>query len=90
MFKKLMIIALLVTGFTTLNATEANAWRVRRRVAPVRTAARVVLPPYRRRVVVAPVVAPRVYARPVYARPIYRAPAVSVGVGIGGGGYYGW
>lgn len=91
MFKKMMIVALLFAGFTSLSATEANAWIVRRRIAPVRRAARVVLPPYRRRVVVAP----RVVARPVVVAPrpvVYARPAVSVGVGVGfgGGGYYGW
>jgi len=98
MFKKVTIVALLVAGFTTVSATEADAWVVRRRFRPVRTAARVVLPPYRRRVVLAPVVPRRVFrpvvrpvvyaAPPVYAAPVMYGPRVRVGVGVGG--YYGW
>lgn len=93
MLKRIMIVALLVTGFTAVSAAEANAWIVRR-VAPVRRAARVALPPYpvARRVVAGPVIR----RRPVYARPVvYAAPAPvvygpSVSVGVGVGGYYGW
>jgi len=100
MFKRIMIVMLLVGGFTVASATEANAWIVRR-VAPVRRAARVVLPPYpvARTVVRGPVIRRRVYARPVvYAAPapvVYAAPAPlvyrpRVHVGVGVGGYYGW
>ncbi len=92
MLKRIMVVALLVTGFTAMSAAEANAWVVRR-VAPVRrVAARTVLPPYpvARRVVAGPIVRrPFVYRRPVvYAAPapVVYGPTVSVGIG----GYYGW
>jgi hypothetical protein len=92
MLKRMMIVMLLVGGFTAASAEDANAWVVRR-VAPVRRAARVALPPYpvARRVVAGPVVRHRVYARPVvYAAPapVFYGPRVHVGVGVGG--YYGW
>lgn len=97
MIKRMMIVMLLVGGFTAVSAAEANAWVVRR-VAPVRRiAARAVLPPYpiARRVVRRPFVRrpfvrrPVVYAHPVvYAAPVVYGPSVSVGVGVGG--YYGW
>jgi|GEM_PF-1213393 len=95
MLKRMMIMGLIVGGFSLVSAAEANAWVVRR-VAPVRRlAARAVLPPYpvARRVVAGPVVRrPVVYAtaRPVvYApAPVVYGPRVHVGVGVGG--YYGW
>jgi len=92
MLKRIMIVMLLVGGFTVVSAAEANAWIVRR-VAPVRRAARVALPPYpvARRVVARPIVRRRVYAPPVvYAAPapVVYGPRVHVGVGVGG--YYGW
>ncbi len=103
MFKRMMIIALLVSGFTALSATEANAWIVRRRIAPVRRVARVALPPYGvRRVVRRPVVygGGPVYAAPAYAAPVYAAPApvyyaprvrvVAPRVHVGVGIGYGW
>ncbi len=92
MLKRIMVVALLVAGFTAMSAAEANAWVVRR-VAPVRrVAARAVLPPYpvARRVVAGPIVRrPVIYRRPVvYAAPapVVYGPTVSVGIG----GYYGW
>ena len=90
MLKRMLIVALLVTGFSAVSATEANAWGVRR-IAPVRRiAARAVLPPYpvaryaARPVVVArPVVYARPVVRPVVVRPVvvarpvvYTAPPV--------------
>ena len=85
MLKRMLIVALLVAGFSAVSATEANAWIVRR-VAPVRRiAARAVLPPYPvARYAARPVVVARpvVYARPVVrpvvvARPVvYTAPPV--------------
>lgn len=98
MLKRMLIVVLLVGGFSVVSAAEANAWIVRR-VAPVRrvVARRVVARPIiagpivRRPVVYAsPVVysRPVVYARPVYAAPVVYGPRVSVGVGFGG--YYGW
>ena len=100
MLKRMMIVMLLVGGFTVASAEDANAWIVRR-VAPVRRAARVVLPPYpvARRVVARPIIGrPVVYAGPVYAQPVYAAPVYAapvvygprVHVGVGVGGYYGW
>jgi len=69
MLKRMLMVMLLVGGFSVVSAAEANAWIVRR-VAPVR---RIVA----RRVVAVPIVHRRaVYARPVvYARPTYVAPA---------------
>ena len=93
LLKKTMLVALLVGGISAVSAAEANAWVVRR-IAPVRRAARVALPPYpvARRVVARPLVVrrPVVYARPAYAAPVVYGPRVSVGVGVGYGGYYGW
>lgn len=96
MLKRILMVALLVGGFSMVSASEANAWIVRR-VAPVRrvVASRVVARPFvgRRVVYSSPVVyaaPPVVYARPVvYAAPapVVYGPAVSVSVG---GGYYGW
>ena len=79
MFKRFLILTVLVSGFTFVGTSDANAWVVhRRRIAPVR---RAVLPPYpiARRVVAGPVYRPFVYRRPVVV-----APAVTVGVGYGG------
>ena len=75
MFKRFLILTVLVGGFSFVQASEANAWVVRR-VAPVRrVAARVALPPYP--------LARRVVARPIYRplvhRPVVYGPAVSVG-----------
>ena len=80
MLKRFLILTVLVSGFTFVGASDANAWVVRR-VAPVRrVAARAVLPPYpiARRVVAGPV-----YRPVVYRRPLVYGPAVSVGVGYG-------
>jgi len=90
MLKRILVILVLVGGFSFVDASDANAWVVRRfapvrRIAPVRRATRAILPPYRigRRVVAGPVYQPVVYGAPV----VY-GPAVSVGVGYGYG--YGW
>lgn len=73
MLKKILIMSALVVGFAISAAPEANAWVVHRRVAPVRRAARVVLPPYRR------VYRPVVYRRPVvYGAPVVYGPGVGV------------
>ncbi len=75
MLKRILIVVLLVGGFSVVSAAEANAWIVRR-VAPVRrVAARAVVRPYpvARRVVAGPVVRRRV----VYSNPVvYSAPPV--------------
>lgn len=84
MLKKILLTLAFVSPFAlvnTVDTSDANAWIVRRRVAPVR---RAVLPPYpvARRVVAGP----RRVARPVvYGAPVYRAPVVR-----GGGVYIGW
>lgn len=89
MVKKLLVLAVLATGFGLATAPNADAGVFVRRFAPVRrVAARAVLPPYpiARRAVVGPMV------RPIY-RPAYRsyyAPAYGgYGYGYGGGLGYG-
>ena len=80
MLKRFVIMLALVGGFSMTGVSEADAWVVRR-VAPVRRAARVALPPYpvARRVIAGPIYRrPFVYGGPViYARPrIYASPSV--------------
>jgi len=88
MLKRTLIMLVLVSGFSTMAASDANAWVVRR-IAPVRrVAARAVLPPYRvaRRVVAAPIYRrPVVYGHPVIyaAPPVYVRPVVHYGYGYG-------
>ncbi len=86
MFKRTLIMFALVGGFAAADAADADAWVVRRRIAPVRRiAARAVLPhyPVARRVVVA-----RPVYRPVIVRPapVYYAPRVYVRPSL----YYGY
>lgn len=73
MLKHILIMTVLVGGFSFVGTQNAEAWVVRR-VAPVRRAARVALPPYpvARRVVAGPIYRrPFAYGVPViYARPI--------------------
>ncbi len=85
MFKRALVMFALVGGFVAADAADADAWIVRRRIAPVRrVVARAVLPPYAvaRRVVVArPVYLPViVHPAPVdYARRVYVGPRVYYG-----------
>ncbi len=75
MFKKTLLMLALVGTFSFASATDANAWVVVRRVAPVRRAvARTVLPPYP--------VARRVVAGPIYRAPVVYGPSVYVGPGV--------
>ncbi len=80
MFKRALIMIALVGGFAAVDAADANAWVVRRRIAPVRRiAARAVLPSYpvARRVVVGPVYRPVIRRAPVYYGPsVYVGPSV--------------
>ncbi len=84
MLKRTLILLALVSCFSLVAASDANAWIVRR-VAPVRrVAARAVFPPYpvARRVVPGPVYRrPVVYGRPmVYVTPrVYASPVIFYG-----------
>ena len=74
--RKIMLAVLVAAGMTAVAPQSADAGIFVRRVAPVRTAARVALPPYP--------VARRVAFRPVY-RPIGVYRPVIYGGGFGGG-----
>lgn len=77
MLKKALLVLAVVGAFSFGTATDANAWVVVRRVAPVRrVVARTVLPPYpvARRVIAGPV-----YPGPVVYGPAYYGPGVYVG-----------
>ena len=88
MFKRILLVAVVVAGGLGFAAPQADAGIIIGRVAPVRrVAARTVLPPYpvARRAVVGPVYRP--YAYPVYRPVIYQPAPVIYGPGITVWGY---
>jgi hypothetical protein len=83
----MLLLATVLGGLAVGTASKADAGIFYRRFAPVRTAARVALPPYpvARRVAYGPVYRPyvRPYARPVYwGAPVVYGPGVTVAVGF--------
>ena len=80
-FKKTALLAALLLSAFVSGSSQADAGIFVRRFAPVRTAARVALPPYpvARRVAYGPVYRPYVYRAPVvYGPPMVYGPGVPV------------